>query len=101
MKIINDVTSQVAHRYKECMILPLVAISDNFNFVMTCGKRFVITQDGVKCDVIEYEEKHICQLEDDIRALYGVDAWTFTKKWYNFNNTMDSMTFVKLKLKKL
>ena len=68
MKIINDVTSQVAHRYKEYMILPLVAISDNFNFVMTCGKRFVITQDGVKCEVIEYEEKHICQLEDDIRA---------------------------------
>lgn len=101
MKIINDVTSQVAHRYKEYMILPLVAISDNFNFVMTCGKRFVITQDRVQCEVIEYEEKHICQLEDDIRALYGVDAWTFTQKWYNFNNTMDSMTFIKLKLKKL
>ena len=101
MKIINDVTSQVAHRYKEYMILPFVAISDNFNFVMTCGKRFVITQDGVKCEVIEYEERHICELEDEVRNMYGIDVWNFIKRWYNFNDQMESMIFVKLKLKRL
>ena len=101
MKIVNDVTSAISHKYRECMVLPLAAIDDNFNFVMTCGNRFVITQDGVKCEVIEYEERHICELEDEVRNMYGIDVWNFIKRWYKFNDQMESMIFVKLKLKRL
>lgn len=100
MNFVNDVISKVSHKYKECIIVPLVALTNNFEFMVTIGKRFVITQDGIMCSVVQYEERHICELTDDIRKIYGMDAWSFVMKWYKFNPALDSMTFIKLKLVK-
>ena len=101
MNFTNDVVSRVAHKYKEHIIVPLVALTKNFEFMATIGKRFVVTQDGIMCSVEQYEERHICELDDDIRKIYGMDAWSFIKKWYKYNPALDSMTFIKLKLKQV
>ena len=100
MNFTNDVISIVAHNYREVIIVPLVALTQNFVFMVTTGKRFVVTREGIMCEVVEYEERHICELEDDIRKIYGIDAWSFLKKWYGFNTAIDSMTFIKLRLEK-
>lgn len=105
---IADVTSQstdvveafVNHRFREEMILPYVGITPNISFLMSCGERWVTTSDRIHCKVIEFHEKHICQLEDDIRRLYGIEPYEFIKRWYRVCNYMDSMRFVHIKLKK-
>ena len=105
---IADVTSQstdvveafVNHRFREEMILPYVGITPNIAFVMACGERWVTTSDGVHCKVIEFEEKHICELEDKIRSIYGIEPYQFIKRWYAACKFMDSMTFIYIKLKK-
>ena len=105
---IADVTSQstdpveayVNHRFREEMILPYVGISPNIAFLMACGERWVTTTDGFHCKVVEYEEKHVCELEDKIRSLYGIEPYDFIKRWYKTCKAMDSMTFVHIKIKK-
>lgn len=105
---IADVTSQstdvveafVNHRFREEMILPYVGISPNIAFLMACGERYVTTSDGIHCKVVECVEKHICELEDKISTLYGIEPYDFIKRWYKTCKAMDSMTFVNIKLKK-
>lgn len=97
----NDVTSHINHKYREEIILPYVGISNNLDFLMCKGERNVVTADGFTCKVVECEEKHICELESKIRELYGMDCWSFIKRWYSVKNTMDSFHFVVLKLQKL
>ena len=105
---IADVTSQrtdvveafVNHRFREEMILPYAGITPNIAFVMTRGERWVTTSDNIHCKVIELEEKHICELEDEICRIYGIEPYQFIKRWYAVCKFMDSMTFVHIKLKK-
>ena len=88
------------HRFREEMILPYVGITPNISFLMSCGERWVTTSDRIHCKVIEFHEKHICKLEDDIRRLYGIEPYEFIKRWYSVCNYMDSMRFIHIKLKK-
>lgn len=96
----DPVEAYVNHRFREEMILPYVGISPNIAFLMACGERYVTTSDGIHCKVVECVEKHICELEDKIRSIYGIEPYDFIKRWYTTCKAMDSMTFVHVKLKK-
>ena len=96
----DPVEAYANHRFREEMILPYVGITPNIAFLMACGERWVTTSDGIHCKVIEFEEKHICELEDKIRNIYGIEPYQFIKRWYAVCKFMDSMTFVHIKLKK-
>lgn len=89
------------HRYKDEVIVPLVAVSPNVYFLLDKGVRYVLCTDEIKCRVVDCKEMHICELVDDIKRLYNMDAWSFINRWYQYEKAMDSMEFLKLKLVKV
>ena len=92
---------EINHRYKDEVVVPLIGITDNVAWVMSKGQKIIICADGIKANVIEWEATHICVLEEDIKRIYGIDAWSFIKRWYASEKRMDSMTFIKMKLEKI
>ena len=92
---------RIRHKYKKKVIVPLVAISDNFKFLFDKDDRFITTSDGIRARVVDCVEKHIVELEQDIQELYGMNAWDFLKTWYNTDSGMISGNFLKLLLKQL
>lgn len=95
------VTSHINHKYRDELILPYVAIDNNIPFLIGNGKKQVITADGFLCDVVEYKEVHICELEKRVMELYKMDCWSFIKRWYATRKAMDSLHFVCMRLKKV
>ena len=97
----NPTEHNVLHKFKETMILPYYAVSNNCSLIMSKGDHYVTTADGIHCKVVSWEEKHICELEDEIQRLYHIDAWSYLCKWHKATKgCMDSMHFLILKLKK-
>lgn len=92
---------RVRHRFREEMIVPIIGITNNFDFLLgKNSKKHILTADEVKCIVVDYRNDHICDLEADIRRIYGMEAWDFIKRWYNNEPNMVSMEFVWMKIEK-
>lgn len=91
---------KVLHRYRDEIVVPYIALRNNIDFMLNKGERYLITSDNIKAKVVECKEVHICDLEDDIKRLYNILAWDFIKRWHGSDNRMDSMHFLKIKLKK-
>lgn len=97
----NPTEHNVLHKFKETMILPYYAVTNNCSLIMSKGDHYVTTADGIHCKVVSWEEKHICELEDEIQRLYNMDCWSYIKRWHRATKgRMDSMHFLILKLKK-
>lgn len=97
----NPTEHNVLHKFKETMIVPYYAVSNNVSLVMSKGDHYVTTADGIHCKVMSWEEKHICELEEEIQRLYNMDCWSYIKRWFKATKgCMDSMHFLILKLKK-
>lgn len=97
----TDTYHNVKHRFRDTIIVPLAAISNNIDFILfDKAKKHVRTSDDVECIVTSFEEKHICDIEQDIKDLYKREAWEFLKTWHQFEPCMTSTQFVKLTLKK-
>ena len=97
----NPTEHNVLHKFKETMILPYYAVTNNCSLIMSKGDHYVTTADGIHCKVVSWEEKHICELEDEIQRLYNMDCWSYIKRWHKATKgCMDSMHFLILKLKK-
>ena len=90
----------IDHRFKEEMIVPYCAIDNNVAFLLCKGERFLDTKDGLRCKVLSAEERHICDLEQDIYRLYGKDAWSFIKIWHKYSKNSSSLIFIHLKVQK-
>ena len=99
---VTETYHTISHSMQNEIIIPTVAITNTFDFFMyDKAKKNVKMADGTKCMVLRYEEKHICELEDDIKRLYNIDAWSFIKKWHKFSNIMTNMMMVKIYLKEV
>lgn len=96
----NNIVYEVKHKFRDTIIIPICAITNNIDFLLNKGDKKVITSDKIKCVVIDYQEKHICELEKLIREIYNISAWDMICKWYRYCKYMDSMHFLILKLKK-
>ena len=96
----NPTEHYVNHKFRNMIIIPFVCLHRNIDFVMSKGEKYILTADGIRAKVVSWEEKHICELEDKIHELYGMDAWSFVKRWWKSYKNMDSMHFVVLDLKK-
>lgn len=97
----SKTTHSINHRFKECVIVPFVGLTNNIDFVMSKGEKEIVCADGVAAKVLEWKEVHICELEKDIQEIYGISPWQFVCRWYNSEKRMDSMHFIKMKLEKL
>lgn len=97
----NPTEHYVNHKFRDTIVIPFAALHRNIDFVMNKGEKYILTADGIRAKVMSWEEKHICELEDKIRELYGIDILTYLKRWHKATNgNMDSMHFLILKLKK-
>lgn len=94
---------QVKHRWREEIILPIRCIVDNINFLTHKDDigRYIISTDNIKAQVEQSELIHICELEDEIKRLYGMSAFDFMKKWYDNGEEFDAAHFVYIKSKKV
>lgn len=93
---------RILHSFKPEIIVPVAAITNNIDFIVN-GRdfsRIVKTSDEVECVVDEFAIVHMCQLEDDIKRLYGMEPWPYIMRWFKVAPQMYSMEFVKIKLKK-
>lgn len=98
---VKDTYHELSHSFKDEVIIPTLAITNTYDFfVFNNAVKHIKTADGVICLVEGFEEKHICELEDDIKRLYNMDAWSFIRKWYKFDSMVTNMVFVKIWLKK-
>lgn len=97
----NPTEHNVLHKFKETMIVPYYAVTNNVSLVMSKGDHYVTTADGIHCKIVSWEEKHICELEDEIKRLYNISCWDYLMRWFKATNgCMDSMHFLIIKLKK-
>ena len=97
----NPTEHHVLHKFKETMVVPYYAVTNNCSLIMSKGEKYILTADGIRAKVESWEEKHICELEDEIQRLYNMDCWSYIKRWYKATKgCMDSMHFLILKLKK-
>lgn len=97
----SDTYHHVKHKFRDEIILPLAAISNNVDFlIFDKAKKHVRTSDDVECVVEWWSEEHICDIEADIKSIYGLDAWTYLKTWHKHEPCMTSMHFIKMKIKK-
>ena len=98
----NPTEHNVLHKFRDSeIVIPWAALTNNIAMVMSKGDHYVTTADGIHCKVVSWEEKHILDLEDKVRELYGIDLLRYLKSWYKATKgCMDSMHFLILKLKK-
>lgn len=96
----DELVHHVAHRYADEIIIPYNALDDNLGLIKKCRRRVLICADGVRAELLDYAEKHICELEEDINRLYKIDAWSFLNKWYKSSLIPRSMYFIKCRLRK-
>jgi hypothetical protein len=93
-------THHVKHRWKNEIIVPLIALSDNIDFLTLKEDKTIITADGVQAKVNKWEEIHICALDDLTKRLYGMSAWDFMLRWYNNGDVFYTAYFVYIKSEK-
>lgn len=90
----------IRHKFKEEIIVPYVAVYPNVGITKDLNATACF-KCGTKAKIVSVNEIHICELESEIKAIYGLDAWSYIKKWYNFDKSMQSMYFLKIKSKKI
>ena len=100
MKENRDTHHQVMHSFANEIIVPLAAITNNIDFFLCNGVKHIFTADRVECRCVYFTEKHVCDLEEDVKRLYHTDTWSFINKWHKYLKDMDSMHFVIMKLEK-
>lgn len=74
-------------KYREEIVVPLLAISPNWDYLNTPDPQKVgikaLMKDGVVAKVRWSETKTIFEFEEDIKRLYKVEPYEWLKKWYN------------------
>ena len=97
----SETSHTIRHRFREEVIVPIVALSNAYDFfIFSEAKKVITTADNIKCVVETWEEHNICDLEKDIKEMYNIDAWSFIKTWRASFPQMTSMQFLKIKLQK-
>ena len=95
----------IRHTYKPKIIIPYIGITGNhftnLDFVLDKNERVVLTSDNVKCSVVNLEEKHLMELQNEIQNIYGCDAWAWLKRWYNIDGRLSDLRLLVLELVKV
>ena len=95
----KDTEHSILHRFREEIIVPATAVSNNIDFIAYNGKKVCTFADGKKGEVTEWGEKSIFALEQDIKRLYNMEAYQFLAKWASADKYMTSFYLFHIKLK--
>lgn len=98
---VSETCHDIKHKFRETIIVPIVAMGNAYDFfIFNEAKKVVKTADNIRCVVTEWDEQNICDLENEIKELYNMDAWSFIKTWRASFPQMTSMQFIKMKLQR-
>lgn len=92
---------RIRHTYKPKVILPNIGFIDSCLAFMLSEDRTIITSDGVKCNVTDLREKHLCELESEILEIYKIDVWSWLKKWYGIDKGLLDMRMLVIELERI
>ena len=94
-------TYYVNHKYREKIIVPLIAIERNVSFLCDDNDdKCIQTSDNVLCGITDIKVSNILDLENEISTIYKMGAYEYLKIWRGAYNNIDSLSFVVLKLKR-
>ena len=95
-------TYYVNHKYREKIIVPLIAIERNVSFLCDDNDedKNIQTSDNVICGITDIKVSNILDLENEISTIYKMGAYEYLKIWRGAYNNLDSLSFVMLKLKR-
>ena len=95
-------TYYVNHKYRDKIIVPLIAIERNVSFLCDDNDedKNIQTSDNVICGIKEINVSNIIDLENEISTIYNMGAYEYLKIWRGAYNNIDSLSFVVLKLKR-
>ena len=95
-------TYYVNHKYREKIIVPLIAIERNVSFLCDDNDedKNIQTSDNVICGITDIKVSNILDLENEISTIYKMGAYEYLKIWRGAYNNLDSLSFVVLKLKR-
>lgn len=90
----------IKHDPSKEVFVPLIAIENNIDFMMSKSKRLVIFTDGTEKEVKEWEEVNILSDEGKELAsrIYGISWHKFLEVWYS-KCYFDSLSFLWIKFK--
>jgi hypothetical protein len=92
-----DTQHLVKHKWRNEIIVPYLAVQNNVTFMCDNGEKHIITADQKKALVLEKKEYHMCELEDTVKRLYGMEVWPFVLRWYNNGFKYLSPSFIYIK----
>ena len=85
-------------KYRDEIIVPLVCVSPNWEFLSLPDKDRVgilcLMKDGILAEVTWCETKTIFEFEEIIREIYHVEPYEFLKKWYDVSGGMVSNLYL-------
>ena len=92
---------RVQHTFKPIVIIPMLAVYPNHEWIFDKKKKMVVTSDNVMAKVVEERVVHFLSedMEEMVKRIYNTDVLTFGKKWYQAME-ISTMEFVFLRLEK-
>lgn len=90
-------------KYKPIIFIPYVAIDENIDFITArSGERECVTADGIKCIANNVKGVNTLSFEAEsiIKEIYDVEVLEFLRTWYRVYEYLDSLTFLRIELKK-
>lgn len=92
---------KLQHTFKPTVLVPMLAIYPNYEWVVDKKKKMVVTSDNVMAKVRSEEKVHFLseEMHDIVTSIYNTDVLSFGRKWYQ---SMDicTMEFIYLTLEK-
>jgi len=88
----------VRHDPSNELVIPLSALTNNIDFLLSKSKKSVIFSDGTEKEVKEYREINILSEEgkDIIKRIYNISWYKFIEVWYK-KNSFESLSFLWIK----
>ena len=85
---------KVNHRYRDEIIVPIVAIHKFVDFLTTpLRDQNILTTDGIRCSVSKIYTQNLCTLEEKVLSLYRISAPSNTyTKFDRSSGTVECLT---------
>ena len=92
---------KIQHTFKPNVVVPMLAIYPNHEWVLDKKKKMVVTSDNIMAKVVEETKLHFLSEEMGkvIREIYNTDVLTFGRKWWQ-SMSISTMEFLYLRLEK-
>ena len=92
---------KLQHTFKPTVLVPMIAVYPNHEWIMDKKKKMVITSDNVMAKVINEERVHFLsqEMQGIVNNIYNTDVLSFGRKWYQAMDIV-TMEFLHLQLEK-